>query len=52
MVRKGLCSTCMHDKECTFSRTFPVLQCEEFSSCEPKSADEEKVKQKKPKLKK
>ncbi len=30
MVNKGLCSTCRDDKTCCFSRTFPVLECEEF----------------------
>ncbi|MEA2015117.1 MAG: hypothetical protein U9O59_00095 [Actinomycetota bacterium] len=30
MENKGLCITCIHDKECKF----PVLQCEEFSSYE------------------
>lgn len=31
MANKGLCITCDYDKTCTFSRRFPVLQCEEFS---------------------
>ena len=30
MKKKGLCSTCANDKECNFSRKFPVTQCEEF----------------------
>jgi len=35
MVKKGLCVTCVNDKDCIFSRRFPVLQCEEFSDNEP-----------------
>jgi hypothetical protein len=35
MKNKGLCITCVHDKECRFPRKFPVLQCEEFSNYEP-----------------
>lgn len=35
MVKKGLCVTCVNDKDCSFSRRFPVLQCEEFSDNEP-----------------
>jgi len=35
MENKGLCETCVHDKECTFSRKFPVIECEEFSDLEP-----------------
>ena len=31
MENKGLCSTCVNDKECTFSREFPVWECEEFT---------------------
>ena len=34
MGNKGLCETCVHDKECTFSRRFPVIECEEFSDHE------------------
>ena len=30
MEKKGLCSSCVNDKDCTFIRAFPVLQCEEF----------------------
>ncbi len=30
MKKKGLCSTCVNDKECTFPRKLPVTQCEEF----------------------
>ena len=36
MARKGLCSTCVNEKGCTFPRKFPVLQCEEFTGYEPK----------------
>lgn len=35
MENKGLCETCVYDKECTFSRRFPVIECEEFSDYEP-----------------
>ncbi len=49
-MEKGLCSTCVYDKECTFPRKFPVLQCEEFSSYEPKPTKGGKAKQKKMKL--
>ena len=35
MENKGLCETCVNDKDCTFSRKFPVWQCEEFSDYEP-----------------
>jgi len=38
MEEKGLCITCVNDKDCTFSRKFPVLQCEEFSDYEPTTA--------------
>jgi len=35
MESKGLCITCVNDKECKYPRKFPVLQCEEFSIYEP-----------------
>lgn len=35
MGKKGLCVTCVNDKDCTFSRKFPILQCEEFSDYQP-----------------
>jgi len=44
MEKKGLCITCVHDKDCTFPRKFPVLQCEEFSDYEPKPAKTEETK--------
>lgn len=47
MVKKGLCSTCVHDKECTFPRKFPVWHCEEFTICEMKPAKTKKPKPKK-----
>lgn len=28
---KGLCSTCINDKHCSFPRRFPVWQCEEYN---------------------
>ena len=42
MENKGLCETCVHDKECTFSRKFPVIECEEFSNQEPAEEKTEK----------
>jgi len=36
MKNKGLCTTCIFDKSCSFIRKFPVLQCEEFSTDELK----------------
>lgn len=30
MEKKGLCDTCVKDKDCFFQRRFPVIQCEEF----------------------
>ncbi|MFH1868847.1 MAG: hypothetical protein ABH843_07740 [Candidatus Omnitrophota bacterium] len=38
MSEKGLCVSCIHDVDCTFSRAFPILQCEEFLAGEPKKA--------------
>lgn len=34
-IKKGLCSTCVNDAACTFARSFPVNQCEEFSDQKP-----------------
>ncbi len=51
MEKKGLCSTCVHDKECTFLRKFPVLQCEEFSDYEPKPIKKRETKKVKQKIK-
>lgn len=36
MEKKGLCVTCVEDKNCAFPRRFPVLHCEEFTNHEPK----------------
>lgn len=47
MIKKGLCSTCSNDKECSFPRKFPVWQCEEFDGYKIKTAsinDEKKTK--------
>jgi len=44
MEKKGLCLTCMNDKECTFSRNYPVLQCEEFTDYEPEPTKAKKKK--------
>lgn len=44
MEKKGLCSTCIHDKDCTFPRQFPVWQCEEFSDYEPKPTNTIEIK--------
>lgn len=36
MQNKGLCISCINDKGCSFPRSFPVLQCEEFNDyCPP-----------------
>lgn len=43
MKGRGLCSTCVHDKDCTFPRRFPVLLCEEFSSETMSSVHREKT---------
>ena len=32
MEKKGLCDTCDNDKSCIFQSSFPILQCEEFTS--------------------
>lgn len=50
MVKRGLCSTCVHDKGCTFPRKFPVLQCEEFSTEEQESKKMQKAKSCKKKI--
>lgn len=42
MNNKGLCITCVNNKECNFLRKFPVLYCEEFSDCEPGLLSEER----------
>lgn len=47
MENKGLCITCIYDKECKFPRKFPVLQCEEFSSYEVGECKQEEEKYKK-----
>jgi hypothetical protein len=45
MKDKGLCRTCNSDKECIFTRRFPVLYCEEFSDyVSHKNNDKSKVK--------
>ncbi len=36
MEKKGLCETCVNDKDCAFIRIFPVLECEEFNDYEPR----------------
>lgn len=46
MERKGLCSSCVNDKECVFERKFPVLQCEEFSDYESRLTRGRPLKQK------
>lgn len=30
MQNKGLCNTCVKDKECSFPRKFPMFLCDEF----------------------
>ncbi len=43
MENKGLCETCVRDKDCIFSRKFPVLECEEFDDHEPLAAEAHKA---------
>jgi hypothetical protein len=50
MKKKGLCSTCLHDRDCDFPRKFPVWQCEEFNGYgkdSQKIKDSKKTKEKK-----
>lgn len=42
MKNKGLCSTCINDKECDFLRNFPVNRCDEFEGYEKPEASQEK----------
>ena len=44
MEKKGLCSTCSHDKDCDFPRIFPVWQCEELNgdNRNPEKTEKEK----------
>ena len=44
MENKGLCVSCVSDKDCVFYREFPLLYCEEFSCEKPKSATSESKK--------
>ena len=39
MDKKGLCSLCVKDKDCTFPRQFPVIECEEFVGYEPRPTE-------------
>lgn len=50
MEQRGLCSTCTHDKSCTFPRKFPVWHCEEFSNDESKPMETKKIKNIKQKI--
>ena len=50
MEKKGLCITCENDKSCTFSRKFPVWQCEEFTTEKVKDTKLKKRKSKKKEL--
>jgi len=50
MDKKGLCDTCVRDKDCSFLRKFPVFQCEEFS-CRMESEQPRRKGLKKSKLK-
>ncbi len=45
MENKGLCITCVYEKECILTKKFPVLQCEEFST-EPETKCESDIKKK------
>lgn len=42
MDKKGLCCTCISDKECSFPRRFPVIQCEEFDNTAAKPLKKQK----------
>jgi hypothetical protein len=35
MIKRGLCSACVSDKNCVFPRNSSVWQCEEFSADAP-----------------
>jgi hypothetical protein len=47
MGKKGLCDTCMNDKDCTFPRRLPVIYCEEFGNGGQTSRHSKKSKAKK-----
>ena len=47
MKKKGLCSSCIYDEECSFSRIFPVLQCAEFTGYKPRLKKAKVVKREK-----
>jgi hypothetical protein len=44
MIKKGICSTCSNDKDCSFPRKFPVWQCEEFNGYEIKTTRKDYIK--------
>lgn len=50
MEKEGICSCCVNDKECTYSRKFPVLQCKEFTGHPPRQTKVKKLKQEKMKF--
>lgn len=50
MKKKGLCSSCVNDKGCSFSRKFPVLQCEEFTGYKPRPTKTKKTEREKMKF--
>jgi|GEM_PF-678103 len=50
MDKKGLCDTCVRDKDCSFLRKFPVFQCEEFN-CKMESEQSQRKGLKKTKFK-
>ena len=45
MENKGLCSTCVYDAKCILHRTYPIVECEEFSVIEPAPKEGENQKQ-------
>lgn len=47
MDKRGLCNTCVNDRDCAFPRKLPVIQCEEFSNEGRKSRHSKKIKAKK-----
>lgn len=38
MSGKGLCITCIKDKDCAFTKKYPVVYCEEFNDEQKKHA--------------
>ena len=43
-IFRGICTICVSDKQCSFPRKFPVLECEEYSDYEPNIRGSQKKK--------